>query len=66
MIRGEMGWGGVGDNGMDIRGERGGVTRWWEGGGRGGRGVGGKGKDRLKSPSADFASVTDFRLARPA
>ena len=56
-----MGWGGVGDNGMDIRGERDGVTGWWGeagGGADGGLGEGGEWKDRLKSPSADFASVT--------
>ena len=51
MSRGEMGWGGVGDNGMDIRGERDGVTGWWgeagggaEGGLRGWGGGGGSGK----------------------
>ena len=73
MSRGEMGWGGVGDNGMDIRGERDGVTGWWgeagggaEGGLRGWGGGGGVERSIKKSQRRLRICHSDFRLARPA
>lgn len=66
MSRGEMGWGGVGDNGMDIRGERDGVTGWWGEAGKGWLGGGGVERSIKKSQRRLRICHSDFRLARPA